>query len=189
MKYLTLIVALLLTLSGCKAKPVADIAQTRPLTGIASAIARADVRADTIIEASEQFERYAPKDLAAFMAEQARGVKAEVHQANVQLNKANDAAATAQEQLKEANRRLIVATEYWGYRWGKKIDKALVWLSIALAVAVVFRALSLVLVGNPAGKVLAFISTAIFGVLTCGVSLIQSGADNFYFRKLAPGSQ
>jgi hypothetical protein len=196
MKFAPLIFALLFLLTGCKsAKTVPDVAQVKPLTGIASAVARADVRVAQMGEMAKEHKKFQPQDFASFIEDAAKAARAELSAVNKQLNDAHDAAATAQDQLKEANYRIVQLQSeiaktkaYWGYVWGKRIDAFLTWILVALGVAIVTRALSLVLVAHPLGRVFAFCSTLIFGVLTGGVSLLQTGFDNLWFRKVAPGA-
>lgn len=152
-----LIVWLVACLSGCRAKTVADVEQVRPLTGIASAVARADVRADTIITLSGDWKKYEPKTFAEFIAAQATGIKADVVVVNRELSNATDAAATAQDRLKEANARIVkLDTDLAAERdhWlGRKARVLMAWIIGGLVTAwAVLGVLAVVLgVSSPAG--------------------------------------
>ncbi|HEV7297773.1 MAG TPA: hypothetical protein VGN72_00285 [Tepidisphaeraceae bacterium] len=61
------------------------------------------------------------------------------------------------------------------------------WFWWLLTISIVLRAVALALPG-PVGAVLATISTVGFGILSGGISLITSAADNWFFRKIKGGS-
>jgi len=153
MKFLCLILAIALTLVGCKAKPVADVDQTRPLTGIASAVARADVRADTIIDLAKQIEQFKIADFATFITGQATGIKTDIKTVNTQLNAATDAAATAQDNLKEANYRIVKVQSDLDIERKQLIgDRGKFWLAVIIAAWYAIGIAGMIVSGlNPVG--------------------------------------
>lgn len=111
-------------------------------------------------------------------------IRAVNDQADGRVKAADKVAEAAKKRESEERDLRIKAEKTWGYKFGQFINRALFWIAIAFGVAIVSRVISLIVVNHPIGKILAGVSTALFAVLSLGMTIPQTIADNLYFRKL-----
>lgn len=166
---------LLLALVGCPSNTGV------PVKATGEAISRAAVRGDS-----------AQQHVQAVIPDVKNGNKVHLESADKDLGNQKNDLREAREQLTKANTAFQTEHDEFmkvkgsiSYKIGLFLASSFKWI-IGLGIAgVVLRAIALKLTG-PFGAVLSIISTVIFGVLSAGWSLIQSGFDNLWFRKFSP---
>ncbi|MCC6425128.1 MAG: hypothetical protein IT447_16765 [Phycisphaerales bacterium] len=177
--YLALILMLLLLIYaiGCTAA-----APPRTMvTG--NALARIDVRAQGIGENATRLIPHvdaAGTGLLEVVGTDAGRIRVDAAEAKA----ANEKAAAQQAELFTKYDRLYHSIGATVQRWVVRFAWA---LGIAAVAALALRIVALNATG-PWGAAASFVSTGIFGVMSGGLSLVQSVFDNLWFRKFSPAA-
>lgn len=171
--YLALLLAAMFI--GCAAVHPSQTSET------GNAISRIDARAQSIGDNAQRLRPLTQSEGLPIL--DAVGTDAtRIRQDAVEAKHANDQAAADYAEMAQRYDR-----EY--HRIGNTIERFVIrfaWIiGIAGVVALVLRVVALNAVG-PWGAAASFISTGIFGVLSGGVSIVQSVFDNLWFRKFKP---
>lgn len=171
--YLTLLLAAMFI--GCAAVHPSQTSET------GNAISRIDARAQSIGDNTQRLRPLTQSSGLPIL--DAVGTDASrIRQDVVEAKHANDQAAKDYAEMAQKFDR-----EY--HKLGNTVERVVVrfaWtIGIAAALALVLRVVALN-AGGPWGAAASFVSTGIFGVLSGGLSLIQSVFDNLWFRKFKP---
>jgi hypothetical protein len=141
------------------------------------AITRADVRNKSVTQQVDLAKPHSDSEGKVHLDTASIDLKAQ----SSDLAEAKTALKVERENCAKTYDALTKLNTKWYVRWGRRIERICYLLIGVLGLGVVLRTASQFIVG-PVGTAMAFASTGIFGVMSGGISLIQSGFDNLWFR-------